>query len=71
MISAIDINDWDKGSITKLHDIPVGSYVEEPWSGQVMKYVFNDFGKAWLENTIGDTFFFEMTAEFIPLKEKV
>lgn len=70
MVSDIDIKDWDRGPVTKIQDIPVGSYVEDPWSGQALKYMSTEFGKAWLSNTEDATFFFELTAEFIPLFRK-
>lgn len=70
MVSDIDIKDWDHGPLTKIKDIPVGSYVEDPWSGHILKYMSNAFDRAWLMDSQEATFFFEFTAEFIPLKEK-
>lgn len=70
MISEIDLQDWEKGEVTELYNVPRDTWVQEVDSGFIFKFGHIDGMYSFCHDQAGNVVHIKAWTEVFPLKEK-
>lgn len=70
MVSEKDLEDWDRGPVTKLYNVKPRTYIECPWSGTVLFFDHIDGMYSFCTDMNGAVVHLQAFAEVLPLAKK-